>query len=256
MSNEQFNAMDANKLGKELLTDYQQIIPSLEQAVRASSDFQQMVIQELIKIIPNFVDQLLGGQGDSSTSPPGGFKPPPGVASFITPIIPGNLGALNQAQATFNPPVIPKANAVEKFASKWLNPQTGIANYNSMSQAEAKYLLGQISKGNLNKFKIFRAGLIKHMDSLNVKPPTAAQISAKINIGIKSAFKSGSTVTVVQKIALLYEDIQNSIRLKHQRITILNKIKTYNRFVQLNRKAQLTIDTAFFFSTGGIRAKN
>ncbi len=59
MSNDEFNALDAKQLGEQIATDYNDIIPSLEQAVRASSAFQSMIIQEMGVILKSIPDEIL-----------------------------------------------------------------------------------------------------------------------------------------------------------------------------------------------------
>ncbi len=61
MSNEQFNALTADDLGKSIQTDYNQIIPHLGQAVKQSSDFQSLVIKEIIDVIKNLPADIIGG---------------------------------------------------------------------------------------------------------------------------------------------------------------------------------------------------
>ncbi len=75
MSNEDFNKMTAADLGQEIATDYTAIIPSLEEAVRASTAFQRMIFQEMgeiLKLIPSEIlkffglESLLGSEEDRS----------------------------------------------------------------------------------------------------------------------------------------------------------------------------------------------
>ncbi len=67
MSNEQFNALTADDLGKSIQTDYNQIIPHLGQAVKQSSDFQSLVIKEIIDVIKNLPADIIGGFTGTST---------------------------------------------------------------------------------------------------------------------------------------------------------------------------------------------
>ncbi len=68
MSNEEFNKLTPEMLGKQIVTDYAAIIPSLEEAVRASTAFQSMIIQEMgviLKNIPNEILKFMGLEGFS-----------------------------------------------------------------------------------------------------------------------------------------------------------------------------------------------
>ncbi len=78
LTNEEFNAMTPDSLGKELVTDYNAIIPSLSKAVKQSSDFQQVVIQELLNLPKDLLNSIFNlasptsqtqEQGDSLFNP-------------------------------------------------------------------------------------------------------------------------------------------------------------------------------------------
>jgi len=63
MSNEEFNALTPEMLGQQIVTDYKGIIPSLEEAVKASTEFQSIIIQEMgiiLKSIPNELLKFFG----------------------------------------------------------------------------------------------------------------------------------------------------------------------------------------------------
>ncbi len=63
MSNEEFNKLTPEMLGQSIVTDYNAIIPSLEQAVQSSTEFQRIIIQELgniLKSIPADVLKFFG----------------------------------------------------------------------------------------------------------------------------------------------------------------------------------------------------
>ncbi len=63
MSNDEFNELNATKLGQEIATDYNDIIPSLQIAVKASTEFQRMIFQEMgeiLKLIPSEILKFFG----------------------------------------------------------------------------------------------------------------------------------------------------------------------------------------------------
>ncbi len=68
MSNDDFNKMDAKQLGQELTQDYKAIIPSLTEAVKSSSDFQNTVLKEMLSIPGDLLAGLT--QQFGSTAPP------------------------------------------------------------------------------------------------------------------------------------------------------------------------------------------
>ncbi len=244
MTNEEFNAMDADDLGRDLATDYSKIIPHLEQAVRASSDFQQMIIQELIKIIPNFVDQLLGGGGGPNAPPGGSLGPPPGIPGFITPIIGPPPSTILQDPA-INPPGVtqPGLNPVEKYASKWINPPN--TNFNNITLTEIRYLINQRIAGNLfPKFKSLSQILLKKEKELMKKP----------SVDIPKVIGETSS-GIVKTIALMFNNLKSilstmgKIKKKSTHYNTLFKrflkdAKEYNQFVAKNGKSGLQINTA------------
>ncbi len=61
MSNEEFNKLTPGDLGQGIQTDYAAIIPHLGQAVKQSSDFQSLVIKEIIDVIKNLPADIIGG---------------------------------------------------------------------------------------------------------------------------------------------------------------------------------------------------
>ncbi len=72
MSNEEFNALTPEMLGKSIVTDYTAIIPSLQEAVRQSSEFQSIIIQEMGVILKSIPNELLKFFGlDVPEGPPG-----------------------------------------------------------------------------------------------------------------------------------------------------------------------------------------
>ncbi len=70
MSNEEFNKLTPEMLGKEIAADFNVIIPSLEEAMKRSTQFQRLIIEEMgnmIKDIPNYILDFFEG-GTTQTS--------------------------------------------------------------------------------------------------------------------------------------------------------------------------------------------
>ncbi len=66
MSNEEFNKLTPEMLGKEIAADFNVIIPSLEVAMRRSTEFQRLIIKEMgemIKDIPDYIMDFFQGGG-------------------------------------------------------------------------------------------------------------------------------------------------------------------------------------------------
>ncbi len=255
MSNEEFNKMDANTLGRELATDYATIIPHLEQAVRASSDFQQMIIQELIKIIPNFFDQILS-PGGQETSGGGAKLPPAGIPGFITPIIgPPPSTVIDNPQINPDAPAARKYNANEQWALRWIDPTRNVTNFGTATFKEVSYM-AQLRADNQSQFfpemKSLGASLL---NAYNKKKPIP-----KTSVDAPAAIDASGAAALTKTIALMFNAIAG-------RFTVLRKLKAkitgittekvfdrafslnwnemlkYNQFVQANRRPNLTIDT-------------
>ncbi len=61
MTNEEFNKLTPQQLGQEIATDYSAMIPSLQTAIKQSSVFQSMIIQEMAKIIRSLPSDIVTG---------------------------------------------------------------------------------------------------------------------------------------------------------------------------------------------------
>ncbi len=186
MSNEDFNKMDANTLGRELQEDYSAIIPHLKVAVHESRDFQSLVIQELAEIIKSLPKEILSALGTGSDQ--GNTD----IASSILDIFKiFNSGGQIIPQAFADQPIADappqggdrrKYTAVENYARRWMDETTGKANIQRMTHKETLYILKQISRGNLNDWKIFRTTLVKHLDSFEA-PKAKDPIQAIEDVG-------------------------------------------------------------------------
>ncbi len=64
MSNEEFNALNFKGLSESIATDYQVMIPSLQQSIRASDRLQSEVFQALGKVILDIPREILDFIGD------------------------------------------------------------------------------------------------------------------------------------------------------------------------------------------------
>ncbi len=97
MSNEEFNKLDGGDVFGSIVTDYLKIIPQIQRAMEASSDFQDKVISEIIKIVPRIPGAIAEGlTGEQSSSGTAGAQLA-GIPSFLLPIT-GNLNKLLEAQ--------------------------------------------------------------------------------------------------------------------------------------------------------------
>ncbi len=74
MTNEEFNKMDVPQLFSGIVTDYTKIIPDMQKAMQASSDFQKMIVQEIAGIIRSLPKDIVTGfvQAGGAAPGPGG----------------------------------------------------------------------------------------------------------------------------------------------------------------------------------------
>ncbi len=61
MTNEEFNKLDGGDIFGSIITDYKKIIPQIEEAMRASKEFQSTVIQEISAIVRSLPQDVLSG---------------------------------------------------------------------------------------------------------------------------------------------------------------------------------------------------
>ncbi len=275
MSNDKFNELD---LGMHAFNQFKEIL--------ARNDFGKMLdlmhplTKQLAEAFGQFINQLPQNVASVVNEATGGFNfnIPTGFGGGALVGAPAGSGftgsgegfdtylkflqELNKEGKTFETPKADTQTAVYQYALKWMNPSTGIAYIKSMTQGEAKYILGQISKGNLNDFKRWRTSLIKHMDSFNVKPITPKEQQVVTQTAINTSTTQGS---VVQKISTMFNQLTTLIaglviqrRKRNQRAIALHiryftrDAKTYNRFVQSNRHRNLTVDVAKSIEEGKI----
>ncbi len=119
MSNEQFNALTADDLGKGIQTDYNAIIPHLGQAVKQSSDFQSLVIKEIIDVIKNLPADIIGGfTGTSNPETTSTAASVYGVSGTITDVRRGAPTRLNEGAF----------DDVENLIRRYMEA-TGLADY-------------------------------------------------------------------------------------------------------------------------------
>ncbi len=137
MSNEEFNALTPSKLGEEIKTDYTAIIPHLGQAVKASSDFQSLVIKEIIDVIKNLPADIIGGfTGTSNPETTSTAASVYGVSGTVTDVRLGggqrpSVGrslTREQALAQIDAGIAWTKEQIDA-AARWFMEVTGIADY-------------------------------------------------------------------------------------------------------------------------------
>jgi len=114
MSNEEFNALTSDDLGKSIQTDYNAIIPHLGQAVKASSEFQSLVIKEIIDVVKQLPADIYGGITGTSD---------PNTISTSASIF--DVRGSSRAPPIFNEQAIPK---IEELIKQYMQA-TGLTDF-------------------------------------------------------------------------------------------------------------------------------
>ncbi len=120
MSNEEFNKLSAQDLAKEIVADFNTIIPSMKTAMAASTEFQGQIIQEMgniIKSLPAEITKFFGGEGT-------------GTSNTIEAVI---IGLLTKA---LNLPSFPGASAETGTSPQPYTPPTETQGPPPQTQAE------------------------------------------------------------------------------------------------------------------------
>ncbi len=260
MSNEDFNKLD---LGMHAFNQFKEIL--------ARNDFGKMLdlmhplTQQLAEAFGQFINNLPQNVASVVNEATGGFNfnIPTGFGGGALVGAPAGSGLtegsnqqfqtylkflqdLNKEGKTFGTPQADERSVVYQYALKWMNPKTGIDSISRMSQGEAKYILQQISKGNLNDFKQWRAPLIKHMDSFNIKPKTQADVIPAIEKSGLSGVNKELAVNISNMkiyLAFLRRAGRTSSAINRNKAAFLMVAKKHNQLAQANRKYSFVVDT-------------
>ncbi len=265
MSNEEFNALTPEILTKNLTADIGKMIPHVQQSMQEMSSLQGFIIRELIEEIKKLPENIIAGAvgAEASTEQTTRLGAPPGIASFLTPIIPTVIPVdpLVSGKGLPTPvPSPPGATAIENYASKWIRKQGSgwVVRWANITLNEIRYLINERVKGNLfPQLKTLSASLLaqekKLMKELAEKQRYTPE---KVVAGIEATPAS----SIVTTIATLFNQCKAFIALfnntgsGHHRKKFTTKAMEYNRFVQANRKANLTINIAKSLAAGRIQS--
>ncbi len=259
LTNEEFNALNVTDLHDTLQADIRAMIPSMNESFHRMESFQIEIITSMLNTIIKAGDAFF-----KFVTSTGAKAQDQGTGQNFLDAFLKDINPLPEAFAddsTFTPTIelsttqdITNLNPIEKFAFKWMNPNTGIANYQSMSQKEGLYILKQMSAGTLKRFSQFRSGLLRHVDSLNPKKLTAAEQSALTEAAINK-----SSTGLVHQIATMYNELNRAlqallnpkfkagqdkaIRLNQLKSQFFAMVKAFNQLVIINKKPGLRINT-------------
>ncbi len=240
MSNEEFNALTPEALTAQLLSNVNNMIPSVQQSFKQMEQMNVLILDAMANYFSQGVaklDQWIRGRGENLVSNlgQGAEDISQGISDFFLPqasaaeyVPPEDLRKLSNERITFGPTGPQQPSLDPLYAQLTLHQRYTMWKTNSPTWKRMP---------NTQKVIIIRS--LK-----NYKPKTATQ-------GIASSGATG----VVKQIALQFNQIVSMLKgtmmntpNHHQYrgyITfLLNAMKAYNRLVTLNRKPNLQIDTA------------
>ncbi len=237
MSNEEFNALTAVEIADNLQSDVRAMIPSMTESFHRMEDFQIDILESMVRTMILAVEKFFQFIGTG--------------ANAINPYVgTGSTTALDDFSGADIPGFIPTASATDSGTTK----QKFASDY----EAEAMRLPFKLLADIVQKI------LSGKMPNLSIEKRTGYVNAYKKRIPPKSTTTPTQAITasgatgIVKQIATMYANLvkefkvlaamsnttanKNNIIAEQRRILIL--LKAYNRFVQLNRRANLTIDTA------------
>ncbi len=242
MTNEEFNKLTPSDIAANSRKELQQMIPEMKASITDMRDFQSFIVHELIETAKQLPDDIFQGVTGQGPDTPAGKA----AGAVISGLIPQAFGSTGPEQP-------------QKFVSDYLQEARNLP-FKLLADIVEKMLSGKLSD-NVEK----RIAYIQiYKERLPPKSTTTPEQA------IASTTTPGS---VVQQISTMYNEIlllltawkkalipvRKAGRTAAQIATVnklnkalLAKMRQYNQFVQLNRKPNLTIDTAKTIQLGRI----
>ncbi len=216
MTNEEFNKLTPSDIAANSRRELRDMIPSMKASITDMRDFQSFIVHELIATAKQLPDDIFSGiTGQKSDSVAG--------------------EAFNATVGAFLP---------SAFADEGPAATRDFSYLKQISTANLKKRFAKEKKDILLKQAIFKELELRKLNAPAFVGPIEQQ---KIT---ESKIKETST-GVVQQIALLFNQIIQFIRIskipgaqgQRGKRQLIIAISTYNRYVQRNRKAHLSIDS-------------
>ncbi len=243
MTNEEFNKLTPEHLATQLQTDYLSMIPSLKASVKASTEFQSFIIQELAEIVKNIPEDLMkvimGTNLVANADEGGGFLIPPAF---------GDAGATTQKQFQSN-------------ETDWLSVLKSLAQFLIGAKGGPVINTGFTGETEEEKKKADKAAL-DIIEEQNKPPPTTFKEPSASFI---ASFKAALKVMPITQLALMkiqsakFQPWQNTAILFEYNQRIANQLtpKSTNPHaaVQATYKADVKswiaviTDAKFFYAT-------
>ncbi len=267
MSNDEFNILTPEALTSQLLSNVNNMIPSVESSFKQMEHMNVIILDSMAKYLGQgitFLNDLITGKRTVST--PGGttfdvgnfpsnFQESfAGIGDYLNQL---NLDTGQKAEASL-PEFVPETsttvtfNAIENYALRFMQRTSG-GGFKTTSRKptlrEINYLLTQKAKGNMpNIPSSILSALSKFEKDKRPKPKTTTQAIADSgatgqNAKIASLYARAESLLFQTRRAIgksrrdKVNDLRKKVRLA------LEAMKIYNRYVQSIGKAGLTVDT-------------
>ncbi len=262
MTNEEFNALDSVTLHANLQTDIRAMIPSMNESFHRMESFQIEIIQSMMQTLLKAGDaflQFIRGEGTTTigsalglTTDEPGHEEEQGFPEWIP------HAHADDSQFTTTETTTPdiKYNAIEKYALRFIKKAGNGWKTTSLKPTlkEVNYLLTESSKGNMPNIPRSIIITLSKTQKQNRPAPLTPTEQQQITKGVVDKTATG----IVQKLALMWNTLTFRVNIlrklksntkqkasfNNNLKVFLNELKEWNRFVTLNRKSQMQLDTA------------
>jgi len=262
MPNEEFNLLTPEALSSELITNINNMIPTVADSFHQMERMNVMILEAMAKYFEQattFLSNWIAGGAQNLLhnvqTVTGLHENPedPHGTEFLHDL---GIGAGGHEQGA-----TPPGTVDQQFTQPDLNLSTGPIGpqipkwsdidpfYRNMTYKQLKSVFD--SKATWNRLsKIEKLLIVKRMKEIKPKPKTQAEIQAAID-------KAAPKDSVVNNIATLWRKMNATLKvyqgskIRKNMNLFLNAMKTYNRYVQSVGKAHMTINTGMslrFFS--------
>ncbi len=257
MSNEEFNALTPEALTANLMSSVNNMIPTVQQSFHQMEQMNVMILDAMAKYFNQALDKLEEWIGQGATRFTNRVQDASGYISDDTAFLESQniippVGGEDYQPSTQTRTNQPTYTAVEQFAQRWIRADGSQANFSTITEPEAVYLLKQIQQGNLDRYKSWRRQLLDKLATFTQPTtPTPTQQQQTTQAAIEQT-SSGITRQIATMYNLLVFHLQRRRRLVNNRSqqhqfnaltrAFRNEAQAYNRFVQLHRRRNLTVD--------------
>ncbi len=271
MTNEEFNKLTPAKIAHDSAIELQQMIPAMKDSITDMRSFQTFIVQELIataKQLPNDIfgeggviskgslaSNVIEGKGNEVLEQLFGFLQKSATQQFIGYGPKHDTGIVD---TSFNPPPPPPEIKTTGFIGPEKPPDTGtlLTKKLVLLQQELRAASDQlfysrfdaVKRGSapLDIMSIFRREHDRRVSKLTFASGESSQSAIdRTSTGLVNtiATKLNAITTMIKS----YPALKTNTKRLNQFIEL---VKSYNRYVQANKKRDMTLDVAKMLNTG------